>query len=119
MKYGIRFEQGEIVLVPFPFSDLSSVKQRPVLILSNNGYNDNTEDVVTCGITSNLKDSEYSVMVDNKNLIEGKIPTKSRIKVDKIFALKQSLIKRKVGKINKKLFDKVGKEVLKLIEYVS
>lgn len=115
MKSGIRFEQGEIILIPFPFSDLSGFKQRPVLILSNNEYNDKTEDVVTCGITSNLKDSEYSVLVSNTDLIDGRIPSKSRIKVDKIFTLKQSLIKKKIGKISKELFKEVRKEIIKLI----
>ena len=115
MKSGTKFEQGEIVLVPFPFSDLSSVKHRPVLILSNNVYNKKTEDIVTCGITSNLKDSEFSVLVENKDLIEGRLPVKSRIKVDKLFTLKQSLVKRKIAKINKKLFGQVNKEISKLI----
>lgn len=115
MRSGIRFEQGEIVLIPFPFSDLTSIKQRPVLILSNNEYNDNTEDIVVCGLTSNLKDVEYSVLVDNKNLIDGNLPVKSRVKTDKIFTLKQSLIRKKIGKVNNKIFEKVKEEIIKLI----
>ncbi len=114
MKSGIQFEQGEIVLVPFPFSDLKSVKQRPVLVLSNNGYNKRAEDIVTCGITSNLKDSECSVLIYNHNLLEGKLPVKSRIKVDKIFTLKQTLVKKRIARIDKKIFDQVRKELLKL-----
>jgi len=114
MKFGTRFEQGEIVLVPFPFSDLKSVKQRPVLILSNNNYNNRAEDIVTCGITSNLKDSEFSVLINDNELIEGKLPVKSRIKVDKMFTLKQTLVKKRIARINKKTFDRVRKELLKL-----
>jgi len=33
-------EQGEILLIPIPFSDLQSVKKRPVLVISNDNYND-------------------------------------------------------------------------------
>ncbi len=84
MKSGIMFEQGDIVIVPFPFTDLSSVKQRPVLVLSKNEYNTKSEDIVTCGITSNLKNKEYSVILDNSHLEGGSIPTKSMIKVDKM-----------------------------------
>jgi len=112
MKSGIRYEQGEIVLAPFPFTDLSTIKQRPLLVISNNNYNDKTEDLVTCGITSNPKDAEFSVLIDNKDLISGSIPLKSRIKVDKLFTLNQKIIKKKIAKINNEKFFEVKKELL-------
>ena len=62
-RSGTRFEQGDILILPFPFSDLSSIKQRPVLVLSNSEYNKKTEDIVTCGITSNPKGTSYSELV--------------------------------------------------------
>ena len=68
MRFGIIYKQGEIVIVPFPFSDLSSIKQRPVLILSKNVDNEKVEDIITCGITSNIKDSRYSVLIENKKI---------------------------------------------------
>lgn len=109
------YKQGEIVIVPFPFSDLSSVKQRPVLILSKNTDNETAEDVITCGVTSNIKDSKYSVLFENKNLIEGEIPKPSRVKVDKLFTISQNIIKKKVGRINKETFEKVKSEFIRLI----
>ncbi|MEK6826804.1 MAG: type II toxin-antitoxin system PemK/MazF family toxin [Nanoarchaeota archaeon] len=115
MRFGIMYKQGEIVIVPFPFSDLSSVKQRPVLILSKNTDNETAEDVITCGVTSNIKDSKYSVLFENKNLIEGEIPKPSRVKVDKLFTISQNIIKKKVGRINKETFEKVKSEFIRLI----
>ena len=108
------YEQGEIVVVPFPFSDLSSFKQRPVLILSNNTDNVKSEDVITCGITSNLKNIKYSILIDNRNLEKGTIPAKSRIKVDKLFTLAKSIIKKKVAKVNSKTFEQIKKEFFRL-----
>jgi len=109
------YEQGEVVIVPFPFSDLSAIKQRPVLILSGDIDNKNSEDVITCGITSNLKDRKHSVLIDNKDLITGYVPRTSRIKVDKIFTLNQKIIKKRLAKLNMSIFDKVRKEFINLV----
>lgn len=109
------FSQGDIIIVPFPFSNLSGLKQRPVLILSNNHDNSMSDDIITCGITSNLKDSKHSVLIDNIDLEEGIIPLKSRIKVDKLFTLEKSIIRKKIAKINKNSLNKVSLEFGKLM----
>jgi len=116
MKFGMKYKQGEIAIVPFPFSDLSSIKQRPVLILSKSKYNRSSGDLVTCGITSNLKNSEYSVLINNFNLNFGSIPIKSRIKVDKIFTIDKKIIKKKIGFLNEETLDKVKEEFFKIIK---
>jgi len=115
MKFGINYEQGEILLVPFPFSDLSSIKQRPVLVLSKKQDNLECEDIITCGITSNLKDTRHSVLIENSNLIHGQIPTKSRIKVDKLFTLSKDIIRKKISRINKETFELVKKQFCSLV----
>jgi len=58
------YRQRDIVLVPFPFSDLSMQKVRPVLILSNDAYNQQSSDIVVCGLTTNLTPAPYSIIVD-------------------------------------------------------
>jgi len=40
-------EQGDILLIPVPFTNLSSRKRRPVVVISNDTYNRKTEDVVS------------------------------------------------------------------------
>ena len=115
MKSGIVFNQGDILIVPFPFSDLTSIRQRPVLVLSKKEYNEKCEDVITCGITSNLKDSVCSVLIEDSSLTEGKIPIKSRVKADKLFTLNKSIVIKKLARINKDTFDKVRKELFNLI----
>ena len=114
MKSGTKYEQGEIVIVPFPFTDLSSVKQRPVLILSKDDYNDIEEDIITCGITSNIKDEQRSIILDNAKLINGEIPLTSRIKVDKLFTLHKSIIKKSIAKINEETFKEVKNKLVNL-----
>ena len=59
------------------------------------------------GITSNLKDTGYSVLVNNADLENGQIPKESRIKIDKLFTLDKSIVKKKVAKVNKNTFERV------------
>lgn len=47
-------ERGDVVLVPFPFTDLSKTKRRPALILSSGEYNGATGDVIITQITSRV-----------------------------------------------------------------
>ncbi len=55
------YRQRDIALVPFPFSDLSARKVRPVLVLSNDQYNQQSLDVLVCALTTNLAPTPYSV----------------------------------------------------------
>ncbi|MDP3185578.1 MAG: type II toxin-antitoxin system PemK/MazF family toxin [Anaerolineales bacterium] len=56
-------EQGDILLVPIPFTDLSSQKRRPVIVITNNSYNKKTTDIVVVAMTSNPVDANYSFAI--------------------------------------------------------
>lgn len=119
MRYGTKCEwkdceQGDIVIVPFPFTDLSLKKQRPVLVVSNDKYNRSNKDFLCCGITSNVEDADYSVYIDTDDLSSGFLSQPSRIKVDKIASLDQSLIIKILGKANPRIISLVKNEMLKL-----
>ena len=99
--------QRDILLVPFPFSDQSGKKVRPVLVLSNNNFNRFGEDIVVCAITSNLKQTRYSMIIDEKNLETGKLHEKSLVKVDSLLKVNKNLIIKNIGTLNKTTFQKV------------
>ena len=46
---------GEVVLVPFPFTDQSGTKKRPAVVVSSSGYNANRRDLVIMAITSQVR----------------------------------------------------------------
>ncbi|RJQ40146.1 MAG: type II toxin-antitoxin system PemK/MazF family toxin [Nitrospiraceae bacterium] len=46
------YKRGDIVLVPFPFSDQTIIKKRPAAVVSSNIYNDASNDIVIMAITS-------------------------------------------------------------------
>jgi len=110
------YNQGDIVLIPFPFSDLSSSKIRPVLIISNNSYNKQYLDVIVCGITSNLKPIEYSVFLEQKDLDIGILKIKSKIKVDAFTALEKSIILKTIGRVKDEVVKKVKVVMIDLID---
>ena len=94
------YRQGDIVLIPVPFSDLKYQKQRPVLIISNNSYNEAAEDIVVLAITSKIKGLEYSVMIESKDLIEGVLKVTSEIRTDKVYTLSKNIVRKKFGQVN-------------------
>ncbi len=114
MKSGIDFEQGEIILIPFPFTSLETTKKRPVLVLSKTEINKKNLDFISCGITSNIRSVEHSVLIDKSDLEVGFLPKRSRIKTNIIFTLEKSSAIKTLGKIKEATFQKVKEELLKL-----
>jgi len=101
-------DQRDILLVPFPFSDQSGKKVRPVLVLSNNDYNKSGDDLIVCAITSNLKTNKYSIVIDEDNLEHGRLYQKSLIKADGLLKISKNLIIKNIGTIDKNTFQKVN-----------
>ena len=107
----MRLDAGDIVLVPFPFTDLSSHKTRPAMVLTGADYNAASQDIIVCGITSNLANASYSVLIGDKDLETGKLAAASRVKADKVATLKQSILRRRVGRVKATVFAQVMKEL--------
>ncbi|MCL2016202.1 MAG: type II toxin-antitoxin system PemK/MazF family toxin [Defluviitaleaceae bacterium] len=74
------YKQGDILLIPLPFADLSSQKQRPVLVISKNSYNDIADDIIVMAVTSVADSKPYSVPFTNEDMANGKRRAKSAIK---------------------------------------
>ncbi len=55
MANSSRFSFGDVVLVPFPFTDQSGTKKRPAAVVSSQGYNTSRRDIVIMAITSQVR----------------------------------------------------------------
>ena len=108
--------QQDLVWVKLPFSDLRQSKVRPALVVSNNSYNKSNPDVVVCAVTSKLKESEYSVLIDDKDLSSGSLPIKSRVRADKILQIEKDLVIRPFAKLENKMFDNVVGKIADLVK---
>ena len=109
-------KQGDIVLIPVPFSDLSNRKQRPVLIISNDDYNQLTDDILCVAITSQLKDLDYSVVIEQKDLDEGALKVRSAVRADKVYTLSKGIIRKRFGKVNAEILNSVKNKIEHLIK---
>ncbi len=108
--------QREIWLVPFPFSDFSGRKVRPVLILSKDQFNHSSQDLIVCGITSNLLKDHYAVPLLKKDLEEGDITEASLVKGENILRVDKKLLIKKIGKVKKETLSSVLKKVEEIFQ---
>lgn len=99
--------QRDIVLIPVPFSDLSSTKHRPALVLSKTSLNRQSSDVVVAAITSNVVSFGIGVIIDAPDLEAGLLPRRSLIKADKIYTLSNTIIVKRYGRLKEPVFEAV------------
>lgn len=101
MNAGTTIKQREIFFVPFPFTNLKRTKKRPVLVISPSNHNMTNQDIVCCGITSNLKNKLNGVTISDKDLDDGYLKFSSVVKPLKIFSIDKTLILFRLGRLNK------------------
>lgn len=103
------FTKGDIVLFPFPYTDLTSRKLRPCLVLSD----EMGEDIVLCQITSKkIRKDDYAVEVKQEETLDGSLQTDSYIRTNMIFTASKSQILKKICRIT----DKEYKDVVDIID---
>ncbi len=107
-----RFVKGDVVVLPFPFSDLSTSKKRPVLVVSNLPG----EDIIVCPITSQIKINDFYVKLENKDFKSGKLNIKSFIRTNKLFTSHHSIVNYKIGSVNKELIKQVENKLIEMIK---
>jgi len=101
------YNQGEIVLIPFPYSDLTGSKKRPAIIISNSNLKG--QDKICSLVTSN--NPERGVLIKRDSFKEGKLPFKSWVKPERIFTVESRIIIKRIAKVNKTFFEKINLKI--------
>lgn len=101
------------MLVPFPFTDLSAIKQRPALVLSPDRLNKVRTDIVVAAITSQIPDvlGEDEILLSDTDLRTAGLPKASIVKLGKIFTIHQGLIRKRLGRVP----DSTCKSILQML----
>ncbi|MFN4145514.1 MAG: type II toxin-antitoxin system PemK/MazF family toxin [Runella sp.] len=106
------FVKGDIVVLPFPFSDLSASKRRPALVLVDL----EGDDIILCQITSkNTKDS-YAITLDNSDLVNGFLSQISNVRPNRLFTADKKIIAYTLGRIAHNKFKQVADAINEMIQ---
>lgn len=103
MTGGTMYDQRDVVLLPFPYTDLTASKLRPALIISNSTVN-NSSDRICLLITSNPEASGLDIPV--------KLPYKSKVKPQRLFLADTKIIRKKIASVSPAFHKKVISAVI-------
>ncbi len=111
----MNFNRGEIVWVKFPFSDSSTTKLRPALIISNNLIN-STGDYLLMQVTSKLRNDSLSFRINKYDFIGSSLLKESELRLHKIFILNKTLIAGGITSVSPEFMKTIISELMKLVE---
>lgn len=106
------FVKGDVVIVPFPFSDLTQSKRRPALVIATL----RGDDLILCQITSRLISDSYAIELENSDFRNGSLKQSSNIRPNRLFTADQQIIVSRAGQINS---GKLQEVITRLIEIVQ
>jgi mRNA interferase MazF len=102
--------RGEVVVVPFPFSDQSQAKHRPALVLIDLPG----ADAVLAAITTGSK-GPHTVSLEAKDFVKGSLDHASYIHAAKLFTFQKSLMRRVIGNITETKRKEVVQKIVALL----
>lgn len=106
-----KFIKGDVIVLPFPFTDLSTTKRRPALILADI----KGDDYIMLQITSqNIRDI-YAIPLSDSDFQSGSLQKNSNIRPNKIFTLSDELILYKIGHLSHNKIEECVKKVCNII----
>ena len=106
------FTAGQVVLVHFPFSDLTASKLRPAVVLSEAGRGD----WILCQITSKPYDDNHAIALDATDFAKGSLHLASFARPGKLFTAHTSLVSGQVGELQPVKFSEIRDAVVKMIQ---
>ena len=105
------FVRGDVVVVPFPFNNLSDQKMRPALVLADLSG----PDLILCQITSRPARDRYSVTVGAPDFSEGYLKYTSNVCANQIFTLEKTLIRNCIGRLKKEKTEQIVQVVISFL----
>ncbi len=106
------FVKGDVVVLPFPFTDLSASKKRPALVLA---LLENYDDLILCMITSRNANDTSAISIDAADFESGALPRESTIRPNRLFTAESSIILRTAGRLSTAKVEEAVQEIIRII----
>ncbi|AFY46928.1 growth inhibitor [Nostoc sp. PCC 7524] len=106
------FVKGDVVIVPFPFSDLTQTKRRPTLVIATFPG----DDIMLCQITSQFVKDIYAIQLDNSDFISGSLKQTSNIRPNRIFTADKQIILYKTGQLKSEKLIEVINKIIEIVQ---
>lgn len=96
------FKQGDVILVPFPFTDQTGTKKRPAVVVSADWFNSHYEDLILVPITSSIREplEKNDLRLTYADNQMGGLPKPSIAKTQKIVTVDKRLIIKQMGRLS-------------------
>ena len=106
-----KFVKGDVVVVPFPFSDLTQAKRRPALVISVL----DGDDVILCQITSQRVRDKYAISLLDSDFASGGLKRSSNIRPNRIFTADRHIVLYCAGHLRKKKLEEVIEGIIEIL----
>ena len=103
---------GTIVLVRFPFSDLSRTKLRPAVVLADTGRSD----WVLCQVTSQPYTDPLAIEITNGDLMSGAFRKDCYARPGKLFTANAGIMTKQIGELKTEKLEEIIRAVISLLE---
>ncbi len=106
-----RFVKGDVVVAPFPFSDLSASKRRPALVVASL----TGDDVILCQITSQAVADSYAIPIGKSDFTSGSLPRDSNIRPNRLFTADGSIVLYRAGVLKPENVQEVADKIIEIL----
>jgi len=107
-----RFVKGDVVVVPFPFSDLTNAKRRPALVVAEL----KGDDLILCQITSQQIKDEYAIPLSDEDFQFGNLRKRSNIRPNRIFTADKGIILYRIGRLKEEKLREVIEKIIQILK---
>ena len=105
--------KGDVVVVPFPFSDLTQAKRRPALVVAEL----EGDDLLLCQITSQQVRDSYAIPLEDKDFETGGLKQKSNVRPNRLFTADQRIVLYKAGHLSDEKVKEVIRKIVEIVEH--